>query len=115
MMYTIRDREAGNKIDSFDTMEEAMETLKAYEEEDRKDGSYTENFYEIIEEPQTRLDEFKQMLEQIEQADSWDAYPEYWEKLCDWYEIDIHDNEKYGDPEDVFNAIKEAIEAEEAN
>lgn len=62
----------------------------------------------------TRIEEFKQMIDAIDNADTWDAYPEYFEKLCDWYEIDIHDAETYGDPEDVFNAIVKAYE-EEAN
>lgn len=35
--YIIRDREAGNPIDSFDTKEEAQEVLDRYEEEDRAD------------------------------------------------------------------------------
>lgn len=61
----------------------------------------------------TRLEEFKQMLKAIEDADMWNAYPEYWEKLCNWYDIDMTDTEKFADPEDVFNAISKAIEMEE--
>lgn len=48
MKYIIRDREAGNIIDEFDTMEEAVETLEQYEAEDKKDGTYEEDFYEIV-------------------------------------------------------------------
>lgn len=47
MKYWTRDREAGNKIECFETLEEAQKALTAYEEEDKKDGTYEENFYEI--------------------------------------------------------------------
>lgn len=46
--YIIRDREAGNEIDEFDTMEEALEELARYEEIDRMGGDYTPDFYEIV-------------------------------------------------------------------
>lgn len=46
--YIIRDREAGNEIDEFDTMEEAQEELARYEEIDKMDGDYTPDFYEIV-------------------------------------------------------------------
>lgn len=49
MKYIIRDREAGNKIATFDTLPEAEQELALYEEEDRKDGTYTADFYEIVE------------------------------------------------------------------
>ena len=48
-IYTA-DREAGNKIEEFSTIEEAKEAIAAYEEEDRKDGTYTPNFYDIVNE-----------------------------------------------------------------
>lgn len=48
--YIVRDREAGNVIDRFDTEEEALSALAEYEDEDRADGTYTEDFYEVIEE-----------------------------------------------------------------
>ena len=47
MKIVIRDREAGNVIEHFNTVEEAKKTLERYEQDDRKDGSYTEDFYEI--------------------------------------------------------------------
>lgn len=46
-MYVVRDREAGNVITQFETMEEAQKELEKYEEQDKKDGTYTEDFYEI--------------------------------------------------------------------
>lgn len=47
-IYIIRDREAGNEIDEFETMEEALEELARYEEIDRMAGNYTPDFYEIV-------------------------------------------------------------------
>lgn len=48
-MFVIRDREAGNYITAVETYEEALEMIEEYEEEDKKEDSYTENFYEIVE------------------------------------------------------------------
>lgn len=48
--YVTRDTEAGNVIDRFRTRKEAEQAIAKYEEEDKKDGSYTENFYEVYEE-----------------------------------------------------------------
>lgn len=53
MKYIIRDREAGNVIDRFGTLEEAQAELARYEAEDRAEGTYEEDFYEIITEPMT--------------------------------------------------------------
>lgn len=50
MKYIIRDREAGNIIDRFNTLAEAEAELRAYEEADKKDGIFEEDFYEIVEE-----------------------------------------------------------------
>ena len=36
MKYWTRDREAGNKIEWFETEEEAKNAVKEYEEQDRK-------------------------------------------------------------------------------
>ena len=47
--YIIQDREAGNLIDTFDSMEMAEKALESYERDDRRDGVYVENFYEIVE------------------------------------------------------------------
>lgn len=47
-MYITRDKEAGNIIDEFATLEEAREALKGYVEEDKKDNTYTPDFYEIF-------------------------------------------------------------------
>lgn len=45
--YKTRDREAGNLIDEFATLEEAQDAVEQYEADDEADGSYTPNFYEI--------------------------------------------------------------------
>jgi len=49
LIYIIRDKEAGNIIDKFDTYEEAVKELTKYEAEDKANGTYTDDFYEIIE------------------------------------------------------------------
>ena len=46
--YTIQDKECGNPIDDFNSLEEAQDALKDYEQQDKEDGIYTPNFYEII-------------------------------------------------------------------
>lgn len=50
MKYTIRDREAGNVIETGLTYKEAVNTLKKFEESDKAEGIYEEDFYEIVEE-----------------------------------------------------------------
>ena len=47
MSIVIRDREAGNVITEFETVEEAKKELEKYEAQDKKDGVYVEDFYEI--------------------------------------------------------------------
>lgn len=49
MKYIIQDREAGNFIDEFETLEEAEETVMDYERQDRYQGCYEPDFYEIVE------------------------------------------------------------------
>ena len=47
-MFQIRDRQGGNFIDSFDSLEAATYALNEYEEADKIDGIYEENSYEIF-------------------------------------------------------------------
>lgn len=47
--YVVRDFETGTPIEIFDTREEAVECLKAFEEQDIEEGIYTPGFYEIAE------------------------------------------------------------------
>jgi hypothetical protein len=45
--YQTRDHEAGNVIDEFTTLEEAINACHTYVDEDKKLGEYTPNFYEV--------------------------------------------------------------------
>ena len=47
-MFEIRDGQGGNVIDNFDSLEAAMYALNEYEEADKLDNIYKENFYEIF-------------------------------------------------------------------
>ena len=47
-MFQVRDRQGGNVIDSFDSLEAATYALNEYEEADKLDNIYEENFYEIF-------------------------------------------------------------------
>lgn len=47
MRYLIRDRESGNVISKFATLKDARMALELYEEQDKVDGIYKEDFYEI--------------------------------------------------------------------
>lgn len=47
-MFEVRDRQGGNVIDAFDSLEAATYALNEYEEADKIDGIYEENFYEIF-------------------------------------------------------------------
>lgn len=42
------DQETYTIIDEFSTVEEAVKAIKQYEEDDKQDGSYSENFYDVI-------------------------------------------------------------------
>jgi hypothetical protein len=48
--YRIQDREAGNVIETGLSYQEAQEMLAKFEADDKADGTYTEDFYEIVEE-----------------------------------------------------------------
>lgn len=48
-MYKTRDREAGNTIELFTTYEDAKAAVERYEAEDKAEGIFEENFYEIVE------------------------------------------------------------------
>lgn len=50
MTYIIRDKEAGNEIARFNSLAEAEQELKTYEETDKNEGTFTEDFYEIVSE-----------------------------------------------------------------
>lgn len=48
-MYIIRDREAGNKITTCESYEQAVALVTEYEKQDIADGSFVPSFYEIVE------------------------------------------------------------------
>ena len=48
--YSIIDNEAGNIIEHAETIEQAQQIIAEYEAADKKDGTYTPNFYSIREE-----------------------------------------------------------------
>lgn len=48
MKYYIVDRETHNVIDYAFSVNEAKDIIKAFEQEDKQEGNYTEDFYEII-------------------------------------------------------------------
>lgn len=47
MKYIIQCKENGDLIEEVETLREAKEILNKYEEDDKKDGIYEEDFYEI--------------------------------------------------------------------
>lgn len=48
-MYTA-DRETGTFIEEIDNVAEGLKLIEEYEEEDKKEGTYTEDFYDIVDE-----------------------------------------------------------------
>ena len=60
-MYSIIDNQAGNIIEHVETIEQAQEIIAGYEAADKKDGTYTPDFYSIKQkevskmEPNTRV------------------------------------------------------------
>jgi len=48
-MIVTRDREAGNIIENFATKKEAEKAISRYEKTDKKEGTYSPDFYEIAE------------------------------------------------------------------
>lgn len=48
-MIVIRDREAGNIITEVDSWEEGIQLIAEYEAEDKEEGTYTPDFYEVAE------------------------------------------------------------------
>lgn len=47
--YIIQDRETGTFIDEFNSYTEALKGLEEFENDDKKEGIYTPDFYEIVE------------------------------------------------------------------
>jgi putative IMPACT (imprinted ancient) family translation regulator len=47
--YIIQDSEAGNVIEEVSSFEEAQKVVDKYETIDKNEGTYTPDFYEIVE------------------------------------------------------------------
>jgi len=45
--YAVRDREGGNIMEEYDTIEEAKECIRIFEQEDSEEDIYEERFYEV--------------------------------------------------------------------
>lgn len=54
-MYSIIDNEAGNIIEHAETIEQAQKIVAEYEAADKKDGTYTTDFYAIKEKAQNLI------------------------------------------------------------
>ena len=48
-IYVVRDRLAGNIIEQVNSIEEGEALICQYEESDKDEGIYEENFYEVAE------------------------------------------------------------------
>lgn len=46
--FAIQERETGNTVEYFSSQDEAENELAIYEREDEEDGTYTEDFYQIV-------------------------------------------------------------------
>jgi hypothetical protein len=49
MLYTA-DKETGTFIEKVGTIDQGLELIREYEEEDKNDGTYTPDFYDIVNE-----------------------------------------------------------------
>ena len=47
-MYKIINKEAGNIIEHAETLKQAQKIVAEYEADDKKNGTYTPDFYEIL-------------------------------------------------------------------
>lgn len=50
------DRETGTFIDEAATIEEARRLIEGYEQEDRENGEYTADFYNIVDQNHVSID-----------------------------------------------------------
>lgn len=49
MLYTA-DKETGTFIEKVETIDQGLDLIREYEEEDKNDGTYTPDFYDIVNE-----------------------------------------------------------------
>lgn len=50
MKLYVANRETGYFIDEVESVEEGLKLIDQYESEDKADGTYEENFYDIVDE-----------------------------------------------------------------
>lgn len=84
--YWTRDREAGNRIEWFSSYEEAEQAIKRYEDEDKKDETYEDNFYEIYEDDSIIKASEYNFKELVEQASNRNSTTEERMELWYWFE-----------------------------
>lgn len=53
----VADREAGNIIEEVKSIEEGKALIAKYEEQDKADGTYEENFYNIVDEEHNTVED----------------------------------------------------------
>lgn len=46
-IFIVRDRIAGNEIEEFNSLEEAQKCIELFEIQDKKEGIYVPDFYEV--------------------------------------------------------------------
>lgn len=49
-------RETGDKITCFDSLEKAVNQIRIYENEDKENGDFTPNFYDVVDDDCMRID-----------------------------------------------------------
>lgn len=57
-LYTA-DRETGTFIDEVSSYREGLELIRKYEETDRQDGTYSPDFYDVVDENHCSVGEMK--------------------------------------------------------
>lgn len=83
MIYIVRDRETGTPIEWTATREEAEKILEKFEETDRKEGTFTEDFYEIHEADEPTIKDLRH-LTGLSQAKFCQKYDIPLRTLQDW-------------------------------
>jgi len=51
----VADKEAGNIIEEVASIEEGLKLIEKYEEEDKKEGTYQPDFYDVVDEDRRSL------------------------------------------------------------
>lgn len=108
MTYVIRDREAGNYITRFDTLDEAKAEIEKYENKDKEDGSYSKDFYEIVEYKDRYI-----IFRNRNCIEHYKFVPLDWMRLSDKDKIGMIDNDRKNG-ERIDDTVFESYDREEA-